>query len=132
MLNLSFVILPIGLCGPGAVMAPCGMDGSTTCYLTVIGAKCGTDIVVSPVQCGSQVCNTEQWVYDFVKSCTTNQIGYSECVSTNCVKYVFERECVLLPSGQWACNPIGSMPEQEPQIPDQMASGASCNTGPPG
>ena len=109
------------------------------CWVTNVGAKCGTDTVLEWEQCGTQTCNTLEWRYENLYSCVAaaNQApGRKDCVVKACNKLVYTRkcnqgtpaECVLDPPGT---EPGSSNPELVWVVDGYKASGDACTGGPP-
>ncbi len=86
----------IVLAGSLAIGALSYGQAPSVCKKTVVGQKCGTDIVLSWVQCEDPPlqCNTEEEVYGLVYSCDGAGNGKTSCMDQPCNKRVIVRACV--------------------------------------
>lgn len=66
---------------------------ATGCWSTTIGAKCGTDVVISHQDCGGSLCKTEEWIYETQLTCSAAPVGFHECEAVWCRKITIKRKC---------------------------------------
>lgn len=64
------------------------------CYITNIGQKCGTDIILSSGSCGPTVpCVFQQDIYDHLWNCVGTTAGLTQCTEKACNKTTIRRKC---------------------------------------
>lgn len=64
------------------------------CYITNIGQKCGTDIILSSGSCGPTVpCVFQQDIFDHLWNCVGTTAGLTECTTKVCNKTTIRRKC---------------------------------------
>ena len=97
-----------------------------TCFKTVDGDKCGTDIEYSWTMCDGEKCVTHEVVYDTLKNTETADSGLTDIKIEMCQKHTITRVC----TGEefLECKVVNDVPEDA--LPGTVACGDICKPGP--